>query len=184
MKKEKLIFGGISEIRGSDGMGLIILLYEKKQRQLSIVCDKTILLRIQLRIEKSSVTKILLPEVLARQFKNNAELQYELIIDGIVDEQYRTLLYNTKTIESTLIRTSDAVLLSLIMSIPIYIESSLMSRQSAAYKKDIKGVSIPINTISDTMLSKALDKAIKEENYELASRLRDEILRRKNRQHF
>ena len=48
------------------------------------------------------------------------------------------------------------------------------------YHKEATGVSIPLNTISDEMLQNALQKAVEEEKYELASHLRDEINRRKN----
>ena len=54
-----------------------------------------------------------------------------------------------------------------------------MDKQSVKYVREASGVSIPVNTISDDMLQKALDKAIADENYELASHLRDEMKRRK-----
>ena len=68
--------------------------------------------------------------------------------------------------------------LSLVGDIPLYIESGLMRRQSVAYRENSRGVSLPVNTISDEMLQAALDKAIADENYELASHLRDEKKRR------
>ena len=103
---------------------------------------------------------------------------FELIIDNIVDGQYRTVVYNKETMESLLIRASDAVLLSIVANIPLYIEAGLMQRQSVIYKENARGVSLPVNTISDEMLQAALDKAIADENYELASHLRDEKRRR------
>ena len=39
-------------------------------------------------------------------------------------------------------------------------------------------MALPVNTITDDMLKSALEKAIQEENYELASHLRDEMKRR------
>ena len=80
-----------------------------------------------------------------------------------------------------IIRASDAVLLSLVGDIPLYIESGLMLRQSVPYNENSRGVSLPVNTISDEMLQAALDKAIADENYELASHLRDEKKRRNKR---
>ena len=38
---------------------------------------------------------------------------------------------------------------------------------------------LPVNSISNEMLRSALDKAVKDEDYELASHLRDEMRRRK-----
>lgn len=101
-----------------------------------------------------------------------------MLIDDIVDGQYRTTLYDKVNMKSELIRASDAVLLSYVGNIPLFIDSDLMARQSVAYNENSKGVSLPVNTISDKMLQAALDKAILDENYELASHLRDEKRRR------
>lgn len=78
------------------------------------------------------------------------------------------------------IRASDAVLLSYISDIPLYIEKEMMYRQSVAYRKNAGDMPLPINTISNDMLDKAMQKAINDENYELASLLRDERQRRMN----
>ena len=39
-------------------------------------------------------------------------------------------------------------------------------------------MSVPVNVISNEMLQKALEKAVGEEDYEKASQIRDELLRR------
>ncbi|MBQ4295555.1 MAG: UvrB/UvrC motif-containing protein, partial [Prevotella sp.] len=51
-------------------------------------------------------------------------------------------------------------------------------RQSVPFTEGAVGVSVPVNVISNEMLKKALDKAVDEEDYEQASQLRDELLRR------
>ena len=79
------------------------------------------------------------------------------------------------------VRASDAVLLSLISDIPIYIETSLMARQGTPFNKNATGASLPINILDNKMIEDALAKAIKDENYELASRISEEIKRRKER---
>ena len=40
MAKERLFFKGVSEIVGTDDLGLLILTDESKERQITIVCDK------------------------------------------------------------------------------------------------------------------------------------------------
>ena len=104
------------------------------------------------------------------------------IIDDIIDGQYRVLLYNIITLQPIKLRASDAVLLSIIGNIPIYIESSLMARQGTPFSKNATGASLPINILDDKMIEDALAKAIKDENYELASRISEEIKRRKDKQ--
>lgn len=181
MKKEQLIFKGVSEIVGTENLGLLILTDKSSERQISIVCDKAMAVQIELRIKRIPVTNILLPEVLCKCMRFYEKSGFELLIDNLVDGQYRTIVCNSETGEKFLIRASDAVLLSLIADIPLYIEERLMKRQSVIYRGNSKGVSLPVNTISDEMLQAALDKAIAEENYELASRLRDEKKMRDNK---
>ena len=53
-----------------------------------------------------------------------------------------------------------------------------MQRQRVAYDEHGTGVSIPINSMDTPRLKAALRNAVEEENYELASQLRDEIKRR------
>ena len=54
-----------------------------------------------------------------------------------------------------------------------------MMRQSVRYSANANGMAIPINALSDSMLKKSMENAIADENYELASYLRDEINKRK-----
>ena len=57
-------------------------------------------------------------------------------------------------------------------------QENLFLRQSVPFTEGAVGVSVPVNVISNEMLKKALDKAVDEEDYEQASQLRDELLRR------
>lgn len=74
-------------------------------------------------------------------------------------------------------RTSDAVALALRYKAPIYTTESILESESM---REMGGgsFSVSVNMISMDMLKEALQKAINEENYEQASRLRDEIKRR------
>ncbi|WP_288318818.1 bifunctional nuclease domain-containing protein [Xylanibacter caecicola] len=178
MSRIRLVFKGVSEIVGTDDLGVLVLTDEKEQRQITVVCDKAMAVQAELRVHRVPITQIMLPEVLSKVIANQTELQLEILISGIDDGQYRVMLYNKDTLEPTLIRAGDAVLLSMAGNIPIYIDHDLMMRQSVPYREDSRGVSLPVNTISDEMLQAALDKAVEDENYELASHLRDEQLRR------
>ena len=71
-------------------------------------------------------------------------------------------------------RTSDAVAVALRFGAPIYIEEELLKRVSIRDEWD-GAISIPI-TVADTgTLQKVLDKAVKDENYELAMKIKEEI---------
>ena len=106
-------------------------------------------------------------------------LAFSVDVTDIIEGQYRALLVDVETQEPVSLRMSDAVLLSYIAKLPIWIDAQLMEKQSVPYDREARGVAIPVNTISTEMLQNALDKAVEEEKYELASHLRDELRRRK-----
>lgn len=178
MNKIKLIFKGISEIVGGEELGLLILTDPASTRQLTIVCDKQMEYQLGLRMGKAAITDKMLPEALWKMIQIQTKGNYELIIYDIQDGQYKAMLMDQVTFQSVQMRASDAILMSYISSIPLYIEERLMMRQSVPFSPNAGGMSIPVNAISTDMLKQALDKAIDEENYELASHLRDELLNR------
>jgi len=179
MNRVRLIFKGVSEIVGSEELGLLILVDEDERRQLSITCDKLMLNQFELRIQHAPIVGRLLPEVLWQIISTQSEMQFEIVINSLIEGQYRALIYNTDTLEPIALRASDAVLLAYISQIPLYIDEKLMRMQSVEYRKGAKGMALPVNTISNEMLKTAFEKAIKDEDYELASHLRDELKRRK-----
>lgn len=178
MKRIRLMFKSVSEIVGSEKIGLLILVDEQEERQIAIPCDKAMLYQFGLRMKHASDTGRLLPEALWQTIVMQTELKFEILITDIIDGQYRALLYNTETLDPVAVQASDAVLLSFIGRVPIYIEETLMQKQSTAYSREAPGVAIPVNTISTEMLQSALDRAVEDEKYELASHLRDELKRR------
>lgn len=179
MSRERLLFKGVTEIVGADKLGLILLTDEAEQRQLSIVCDRPMVQQIVARMEHLPIAERFLPEVLWQVVRSRCQGELELLINGVRQGQYTAVLYATDNFDSWLLRASDALLLSLISGLPLYIESSLMERQSVPYKKGAAGVTLPLNAITAEMIEAAMQKAIDGENYELASQLRDELQRRR-----
>lgn len=179
MERTRLIFQGVSELAGTDEMGLITLTDEEERRQLAVACDKAMMREFALRLNHVPIVGRLLPEVLWHVVAIQAKMEFEVLITDVIENQYRALLLNTKTREPVAIRLGDAVLLAYIARLPIYVDSQLMEKQSTPYEKEARNVVIPMNTLSNKMLLDAFDKAVEEEKYELASRLRDEIRRRK-----
>lgn len=179
MRKVPLIFQGVSEILEGPELGLITLTDKMKERQITIVCDKAMEYQFGLRLNPKTRTDRLLPEVLTTVVKQQGEMRFEVLISDVVDGEYRCLLVNESTFESLPMRASDAILFALISNTPIYIDYNLMMRQSVRYSANANGMAIPINALSDSMLKKSMENAIADENYELASYLRDEINKRK-----
>ena len=76
------------------------------------------------------------------------------------------------------IRASDAVLLAHVAKLNIFMEEHLFNRQSVDNSTGKNKIALPVNALSLEMLRHALEKAIEDENYELASMLRDEMKNR------
>ncbi len=180
MSKIQLHFKSITQIVGSERLGLIILVDNEERRQISIVCDKAIQSQFVMRMNGIPVASRLCPEVLLSIIGTETVDCMEINIVGIANGQYTTVITNSTTYSEVPIRASDAILIAYIAHIPIYIDENLMAAQSVPFKVGSCGLSVPINAINDEMLQSAMEKAVNEENYELASRLRDEIKRRKH----
>ena len=74
-------------------------------------------------------------------------------------------------------RTSDAIALAMRCGCPVYTTNEIMESEQL-HEVGNTAFSVNVNTVDVVMLKEALSKAIEEENYEQASRLRDEIKRR------
>ncbi len=181
MNKIRVRFKSISEIVGSKDIGLLILVDDTELRQIVVTCDKEMMEQFNLRVNHAPHTDRLLPEVLVQVIKNISYMHFEVCISDLIEGEYKAILTNTDTLEQIAIRASDGVFLSYIAKLPLFVESELMHRQSAPFEESSPKMSLPINVISNEMLQSALDRAIKEENYEMASHLRDEMKRREER---
>ena len=77
-----------------------------------------------------------------------------------------------------LIGEKFGLLLACTFGCPVCIDEELLERQSM-HQVGETSYSMPANSVSTEALQGALQQAIREENYELAAQLRDELLRRK-----
>lgn len=171
----------VSSIMGFDEGALLILVNEAQTHQLSITCDKYMARQLCLRMKHDSRTRKLLPEVMCRLLHlDDAEVAkaYELIIYDIIEGEYKVLLVNNAQNTCEKLRASDAILLSLVSNIPLYIFKQVFEQQSTPYIAGSRDLALPLNALTDSMLKSALEKAVAKENYELATHIRDEIKRR------
>ena len=173
MKRIRLRFENLQQVKGSDTMGIILLTDTNRMNVITVVCDEPMMQQIVMRLQNRQLCPTMLPEALVSMLPSKCEM----MVFGLYQGQYQVVLMDEKG-ESARLRMSDAVLLMLISDIPLYIEESLMTRQSTPYDETASGIAIPINTMDVPRLKMALQRAIDDENYELASQLRDEIYRR------
>ena len=171
MKRTLLRYDSLHQVTGSSDLWVIVLTDESRQRAISVVCDEDMAVQLKVRINAPEISKILLPEALIQMLHST----YEMLIVGIYDGQYQVMMMDMENGESVRLRMSDAILMSIISRTPLYIEDGLMRQQSYPCEDFSKGLAIPINAMGMDYLKQALDKAIENENYELASHIRDEI---------
>lgn len=93
---------------------------------------------------------------------------------------YCHLLYRERSVYHMVryCKAPDCLILAYTFDCPITINESLLEHQ---YMREVGDgtYSIPVNSVNLEALEEALKRAVEDENYELASQLRDEIERRK-----
>lgn len=177
--KIKLKVKGLSTVTEVEGQALLMLTDEQETRLLTMFCDHMISDQIELRLSPSPANNTMLPEVLGGVLMSQFGAKMELVINDVHEGVYRAALTNCETYQQRSMRACDAVLLHMACpQIPLYASFHIMTRQSVPFKKDSNGVALPFNAINSELLQKALNQAIAEENYEAASRIRDELKNR------
>ena len=109
---------------------------------------------------------------------------YGIIIDEVLlietkdgSCKARVSMYQCGQLEQIVVDSAEAVILSLTYRCPIFASPKLLESTTVQNNGGTM-IAIPMKTLSVELLREALNRAIKEENYELASQLRDEINRR------
>ena len=99
-----------------------------------------------------------------------------VLIDRVVNGTFYSVLHYVKDSEEAYIdsRTSDAIAIALMERAPIYIHENLLNRMCIRDEKN-GAISLPITAADEETLRAAMDNAVKEENYELAMKLKEEI---------
>lgn len=183
MNKVRLLFKGASYLLEAEGMGLLILADENDRKQLAIPCDMQALHQFELRLRPTSVSnKCHMAELLWGIVHSCSDNAYEILITDVSNGQYTTYFHDPANFNMQPMFAPEAILMAFTGNIPIYIKQELLERQGGEYHPGKTDVSVPINTLGENLLHHAFDKAVEDENYELASYLRDELKRRKKQQ--
>jgi len=179
MNKVRLIFKNVSDVVNEQGIALITLVDESGMRQISISCDSDMSHQLSMHVGPTPHKDRLLPEVAMRLLPEQVRQQLQIVIYDLLEGEYKAYVFNTETFETHAILAAHGVLMSIVGNIPLYIEEALMNRQSTEYRKGATGISVPLNAMSIEMLNHSLQKAIEQEDYEMASKFRDELASRK-----
>ena len=121
MKRVRLCYENMQQMAGVEGLAVIVLTDEARQRALTVVCDELSMHQLMLRLQHVEVCQTLLPEVLLQMMP---DVDHEMMVFGLHDGQYQVILSDVDFQYTVRLRMSDAVLLSLISGVPIFIRMS------------------------------------------------------------
>ena len=174
----KLIYKGIFSIPEADDVCLITLTDEGEKRALYIVLEKEVANEIKMHEKMMEDADCQLVDVFSKVLKDEGAVHYRIVFEGILNQGLKAKLVNTITDASYDIRPEMAVLLSLKSDFEMCTSLDVLQKFSTPYNKNVMSVALPIMSLPDSLLHKALEKAVEEENYEGDSFIRDEMKRR------
>ena len=188
---------GISYSQTQTGAYALILAEEKSNRKLPIIIGGFEAQSIAIALEKEINPPRPLTHDLFKSFADFYKLKIKhVVIHKLEDGVFYSNIYfydvsgKEQIMDS---RTSDAIALAVRFESPIYTTEKIL-KKAGIYLEDISDQEIgdiesEIETIGGSgsqltnssihELSRGLEKALKEENYELAAQIRDEIRKRK-----
>jgi len=198
MSLVRLDISGISYSQTQNGAYALILSEQEGDRQLPIVIGAAEAQSIAIALEKEIQPPRPLTHDLFRNLANNFNIKVKQVIihkliDGIF---YSSLICESEGVEKIIdSRTSDAIAIALRFRAPIFtykdilekagvdLESSVKGRKKTqneedSSKKSTSSTSIQYSKMKIDQLNNLLEKAVKDEDYEKAAQLRDEISKR------
>ena len=186
MNRTLIKLRSVSEIVGNEDVALLTFVDEHEERQLSVMCDEDMKNQLVIRtgiegVKNRPILSKRLPEVFSKILDmETMHVFYEVYVYDLVNGEYLTVVFNLINKEKYHIRLSDAVLLSVVCDVPVYISTSLFERQSTPFSQDSHHTNIPINSLDLVRLEQELGKALEREDYRTASFIQKEISRRKS----
>ncbi len=192
MKKLKLEIVGMSYSQSQSGAYALILGVVGGKMRLPIIIGGFEAQAIAIELEKMRPSRPLTHDLFKRFADEFGITIQEVIINKFENGIFYSLLVCQKGDETIYIdsRTSDAVALALRFGSPVYCNKEVIDEAGIHMDEGAMGKETSDKIESDTTslyeefslkeLEEALKKAVEEENYEEASKIRDEIKRKKS----
>lgn len=175
---ELLIHDMSSTIQPADAYALVL---EEKYgtRKLPIIIGAQEAYAIKIAMTKYRSPRPLTHDLFISLIKKMDVELSKVLIYLVKDGVFYSYLYLKKDVNEYVLdsRTSDAIALALRYKAPIFTTAQIMDNEYL-HEESNGSFSITINMVNIDILKEELQRAIKEENYEQASKLRDEIMRR------
>ncbi len=197
MKRIKLKVMGISYSQTQSGAYALLLIEENGERRIPIIIGGFEAQAIVIKLENLEPPRPLTHDL----FKNFADLFSITVIEVMIYKLeegvfYSKLVCNNGEKELSIdSRTSDAVAIALRFGCPIYINEDILEKAqltNSPSDTDLNLTNEPdsqhessskYGTYTDEELFKMIDEAVKTEDYERAASIRDEIEKRKKKNH-
>lgn len=174
----KLKYKGAFGIPQDKETYILSLTDENEERAVSVVTDRNMAYTFRDLEEHNPNFKSRLPFLLCYLIENGEGFHHSIQFHGVKDVGLKASLVDLVTEKKYPLKSDEAVLLSRIADIDMFADVDVFKYFSTPFGKDSMQVALPILSLPDTLLEKALNEAISQENYESASYIRDEIKRR------
>ena len=182
----RLTIDRISYSQNSNGAYALLLNEKGGKRKLPIVIGGFEAQSIAVALEKEIKPPRPLTHDLFKNFSDCFEINLkQVIIHKIVDGVFFSSLICVRDKIEEIIdsRTSDAIALAIRFNSPIFTYESVLETAGIVLKpntkksvvKSSKAENFELNKMSKNQIKKAIEIAVKNEDYELAAKLRDEI---------
>ena len=178
MEKIKLVYQGAFAIPDAEEACVVTLTDTQEVRALSIVTDKPMANEIKLHQLDKEVKHPHLADVLAKMICEQGPQNYHVVFVANGNIGPKAKLVNVITSTEYSLPQDEAVLLAVAAGLEIFTNMEVLQNFTTPFSKDVMSVALPIVGLPDSLLKKALEKAVEEENYEGASFIRDEMKRR------
>lgn len=181
VKELKVI--SVSRCTQDGGAYMAILKERSGERIMPVLMERSDAFQLLMKMKetKRSSSPSSMSDIMKRVFLqsglNVEEVRIAAVQAGVT---YCHILYSEGTVMRMIryCKAADGLVLAYTFDCPVTIHESLLEQQ---YMREIGegNYSIPVNSVNIEALEEALKRAVEDENYELASQLRDEIERRK-----
>lgn len=172
----------VGELPASPNLSVLVLVDESEERCLNVLSDTLFYDEIFNYNEdkKEGITDGYYA-VLKALFDDSGYRQLHLRITECDVEDptlYHAVIVDELTEKRYPIVAEEGILLALELEFPIYVHKQIMLHDGFPYDPNAKGIKLSLDVLNYPLLQEALQDSVSREDYEMASKVRDEIRRR------
>lgn len=173
----------VSRCTQDGGVYMAILKERRGERIMPVLMERSDAFQLLMKMKGVKPTSLpssmsdIMKSVFMQSGMNIEEVRISAVQAGVT---YCHILYREGAVLRMIryCKAADGLILAYTFDCPVTIQEALLEQQYMRETGD-GTYSIPVNSVNIEALKEALKRAVEDENYELASQLRDEIERRK-----